>query len=295
MRRSHLCPANLLWGTVLVLAAGVLAGCSGRTNDTTARSLADAAGVKGQAAAQAAPIPMDVPRQVVSTADLGVEVGDIAAATGRAGQLAVEAGGFVSSSDERRTAGDRSGRVTLKVPGDRFDRLVTAVADLGDLRSKQVTTDDVTDQVVDLDARLRAQQASADRLQQLIARAATVTEVVGVEAELAKRTSEVEALEGKIRVLRDRVDLATLSVAFSSPAAESSHAGLPGFLSGLRGGWRAMRVTAVVGSAVLGALLPWLALLGTLGLALTVWLRRRRRPIGSPAVAPTSSASEPDT
>jgi hypothetical protein len=279
----------------LVLAAWVLAGCAGGSTETAAPALSKAGGAASGAPAQAAPVPAGTPRQVVSTATLGIQVRDLPAAATRAGQLAVEAGGFVAGSDESGQGDGRRGRVTLKVPGDRFDRLVAAVSALGEVRSKQVATEDVTDQVVDLDARLRAQQASADRLQQLIARAATVTEVVGVEGELARRTAEVESLEGRLRVLRDRVELATITVELSPPrpAADDS---LPGFLTGLRGGWRGLRATAIVGSAVVGALLPWLVPFGLLVVAgRFAWRRwRRRHPARPrPVLQPAWAAGAP--
>jgi len=226
-------------------------------------------------------------RQVISTATLEVEVRDINAAMTRAAQLAVDSGGFVAASHDSGRAEARRGRVTLKVQADGFDRLVSALVALGEVRSKQVGTEDVTDQVVDLEARLRAGRASADRLQQLIAKAATVTEVVGAEAELAKRTAEIEALEGRLRVLRDKVDLATVSVSFSPPRPSPSD-DLPGFLAGLRGGGRALMVTAVVASAVFGALLPWLVPAVILALAARLgWRRwRRRHPPRSRVVLP---------
>ena len=218
----------------------------------------------------------DVTRKVVSTATLRIEVRDVGRTTAEAGRLAVGAGGFVAGSEETGAPDERRARVTLKVPGDRFDELVGAVAALGEVRSKQVGTEDVTEQVVDLEARLRAARAASERLQQLIARAATVAEVVSVESELARRTSEVESLEGRLRVLRDRVDLATVTVNLSPPQPEADDA-LPGFLSGLRGGWRALRATAILGSAALGALLPWLVPLALIVVAARLGGRRWRR------------------
>lgn len=277
--------AAAVW--LLVLAGSGLFGCSGRTNESARPSLAQSAtsvgagGAPSQAAplptaAQAAPPPAAATRQVISTATLRIEVRDIAAATARTGQLALEAGGFVAGSDESGAPVEPRGRVTLKVPADRFDRLVSDLAGLGVVRSKQLGTEDVTDQVVDLEARLGATRAAADRLQQLITRAATVTEVVGVEAELTKRTAEIESLEGRLRVLRDKVDLSTITVVLSPPQPSADDT-LPGFLSGVSGGWRALRATLIVGSSVVGALLPWLLPVAFLILAARYGWRRWRR------------------
>lgn len=286
-------------GLCLILAASGLVGCAASPDRSATPPAAQTAGgrLPGGAPSQAAPLAPEVTRQVISTATLRIELRDVGGATARAAQLAVESGGFVAESQESGSPDDRRAQLTLKVPGDRFDGLVTAIAALGAVRSKQVSTDDVTEQVVDLDARLGAARAGADRLQQLIAKAATVTEVVGVEAELVKRTAEIESLEGRLRVLRDKVDLATVSVTLSppQPAADDE---LPGFLSGLRGGWRALRATGIVGSAFLGALLPWLVPLALLVLAVRLgWRRWRRthtpRPRPMPPMSATSGAPRP--
>ena len=279
-------------GSWIVLVAGAgMGGCGGNT-DKSAPSAAPAAA--GGKAGQSAPLAVEGVRQVISTATLRVEVKDVTAATVQAAQLTREAGGFVAGSEETGGPDDRRASVTLKVPGDRFNSLVDAVALLGETRSKQTGTEDITDQVVDLEARLRAGRAAAERLQQLIARSASVAEVVGVEAELAKRTAEIESLEGRLRVLRDRVDLATVTASFSrpQPAADED---LPSFLAGLRGGLRALRTTAIVGSAILGALLPWLAVAGILAAAGRIGWRRWRRdhPPRPKAPPPPSWAAAP--
>lgn len=272
-------------GVVLVLAGAGLVGCGGRSESVASRSFGPSAvgPPPNQAALDQAPPNQATPlaageatRKVISTANLRVEVGDVTAAADRAGRLAAEAGGFVAGSEETGAPDERRAQVTLKVPEDRFDQLVAALATLGEVRSKQVSTEDVTEQVVDLEARLRASRAAAERLQQLIARAASVAEVVGVEAELARRTAEVESLEGRLRVLRDKIDLATVTVNLSPPGVAADEE-LPGFVSGLRGGWRALRATAILGSAALGALLPWLVPLAVLVVAARLGWRRWRR------------------
>ncbi len=276
-----------------LIMIALLGSCSARTDRTAAPSVAQSGGGQagrlqaaggqpaGAGPSQATPLAEDTPRQVISTAALRLEVGDVTRVTARAGQLAVEAGGFVAASEESGAGAERRSQVTLKVPGDRFDGLLGSLAGLGEVRSKQLSTEDVTDQVVDLDARLGATRASADRLQQLIARAATVGEVVGVEAELAKRDEEIESFEGRLRVLRNKVDLATVNLDVA-PRQSSADDHLPTFVSGLRGGLRAMRTTAVVGSVVVGALLPWIVLVAVVGfVARLLWRRsRRRRPPG---------------
>ena len=100
----------------------------------------------------------------------------------------------------------------LRVPAARLDRALDRVAGLGEVLDRRVWAEEVTEQYVDLTVRrdnLRRLQA---RLQALLDRATTVTDILPIEKELGRVTEELERMEGRLRVLSDRVRLATIDV-----------------------------------------------------------------------------------
>jgi hypothetical protein len=212
------------------------------------------------------------PRKVVYTADLTVRVGDVARAITDAIRVTTAADGFVfaQSSDLQ---GRQVGRLTLKVPSEHFDPVLSDLAGLGRALARDVKAADVTEEVVDVEGRLRTAQARADRLRALLGGAPSTSDIVAVEAELAKREADIESLAGRSRVLTDQVDLATINLRLTETADLEVNREVPGFLQALRTGGVALLSLVLVGVAAGGFLLPFTPV------AVAGWwiLRRHRR------------------
>jgi hypothetical protein len=219
---------------------------------------------------------------VIRTAELDVQVDGVRAAADAAGRLARDAGGGVEL--ERAGAGDlASAELRLRVPPERFDEVLTQLSELGEERSRTLSTEEVGDQLVDLDSRLATQRASVERVRALLAEAGDLGEVVQIEAELTRRTADLESLQARRAALGEQVALSTVVLRLQGDDGDDVVAGAPGFLDGLRGGWEALAATALVLATVTGALVPFVPFV-LLAVWLTVRLRRRR-----PAAAPVPS------
>ncbi len=277
----------------------LLAACSGRGDDRSASKSASraeavapgsAAGASTASDAKAA-VPTTTPnvvpapgRQVVTNATLGLKakrVGDVAA---DAIAVVTAAGGSLFS--ENAAVGSRSdAMLVFKVPPTAFAAVLDRLGKLGKRADQQVTTDDVTAQVVDLEGRLAAATASTARLRALYDRAENVPDVVAIEAELVKREGEVVTLQGQLGVVQAQVAEATITLTVAklvpvAPVTEEAS----GFLAGLDRGWRAFVTAAGAGATALGVLLPFLALAGVVG-GITLGIRRRLRPAPAPTPA----------
>lgn len=119
--------------------------------------------------------------------------------------IAKDLGGYLA------LRGDRE--LTVRVPRERFDEALRAMEKLGDVLHKSVAAEDVTDQYVDLELRLRNALAVRARLEKLL-ETATVRDAVEIHKELAKVTDEIERLEGKLKLLKDRIAFSTITVSF---------------------------------------------------------------------------------
>ena len=107
------------------------------------------------------------------------------AAAARAIAIATAAGGFVGG--DKRSSGTRLARPTLelRVPAKKFTAVVDQIAKLGTEEQREINTEDVTEETVDLDARIAAQQARVDSGRRLLAQAKSLSELVMLEREVA--------------------------------------------------------------------------------------------------------------
>lgn len=195
--------------------------------------------------------------------------------------VASSVGGQVSAEESYgSTAGadrDRHAQLTLRVPEPRFEQAMERLAELGTVHHRAVSSEDVSTQVIDVRAKVRAQRASVRSLEKLMARAKTVGEVMSVERELVSRQARLDSLLQRQAHLADQTSRSTIHVSLSNrEVVEESE---KGFIGGLKTGWAAL-VTTLVGLATVGGvLLPFVPVVLVLG-GLAVWLgRRRRRPV----------------
>jgi hypothetical protein len=218
-------------------------------------------------------------RQLVRTADLEVVGEDVAATTARVKDVVLGEGGF--SGEESSTR--RSSRVVLMVPAARLDAVLGSIDAIegADVTSRTIRAEDVTDEVVDVQARLESQRASVERVRALFERATTTSEITEIEGELTTRQAALESLQRRYDGLRDRVAMSTLTVEVrrESVAVAPERAG---FVSALGDGWGAFVDVLRWLSVALGASLPFLVVLGVAA-AVVLRVRRRRKtvePIG---------------
>ena len=192
----------------------------GATGELAAPQRADDLRGGGEAAfATLQELPAVGPR-VIKTARLSVEVGrnDLPDAVQDVVAIAEGAGGFVLStelSDER--AG--TGTIVVRVPAEEFEGALAAIGDLGDVERRTVSGEDVSEEFVDLEARLRNFEAQEAVLLRLMDRATTIGETIRVQRELTGVQLEVERIRGRLRFLEDRTSLGTITVGMREAGA----------------------------------------------------------------------------
>jgi hypothetical protein len=147
-------------------------------------------------------------RMLVRRAAMDVVVGDVAKAAARTQSILVSAHGYV----ERGQRSDRSASFTIRVPEASLDPMLDSLGTLGKVASHAVSAEDVTEESIDLDARLQALIAERDRLKQLLDRATTITEVMTVEREVARVQGEVDSLSGRLKQLRNSAAMASVDL-----------------------------------------------------------------------------------
>ena len=160
-------------------------------------------------------------RKVIETVALTLVVDDVEAGLDRIQAIADGLGGFVEHLNSSGSAEDRRGNVTLRVPPDQFSTAIERIEELGDVISREVGREDVSEQFIDLEARLKSALSEEESLLRLLQRTQNVTEILTIERELTRVRSDIERLQGQLNLLDRRVSLATIRVFLSQPTTAS--------------------------------------------------------------------------
>lgn len=159
-----------------------------------------------------APAP-DTMQMLIYEAQLHVEVAKdvFAKSIDRVVDVAVSLGGYVASHDNQQ--------VQVRVPSARFRDALKEIEKLGEVATRTVQVQDVSEEYNDLAVRLKSLRATRDRLEQFLARAKDIQEVLAVERELSRLNGEIDRIEGRMRFLASRAAFSTITVVFQ-PKAE---------------------------------------------------------------------------
>jgi hypothetical protein len=245
-------------------------------------------------------------RDIITTASASITVDDVEVAARAVGDVAVAHGGYVESMTIDRDGAappvdpatgsaydimpypypPQGTSVTVRVPAEDLPSVVSELSEIGEVTSSSIGRQDVTDQTVDLQARIDAAQASVDRLTALMSQAQNVADLIAAESALSERQGLLESYEQQLEMLQDQVEMSSLTVSIA-PRVTQVAADPAGFGDGLAAGWNGLIATLNGIVVAFGFLLPWLAVAAVA--ALIVWavvrIARRRRGLRSDAAA----------
>ena len=153
-------------------------------------------------------------RKVIYKATLDLVVTDFDAAETRLRELLGSSGGYIDElSEDRRLGSQRFAKWVVRIPADAIHKFLAETARLGVTQSRGLAAEDVTEEFVDLDARLKSKRQLESRLLELIAaRAGDIRDLASLESELARVREEIERMEGRVRFLSDRVAMSTITI-----------------------------------------------------------------------------------
>lgn len=215
----------------LLLLVLLVVGCaSARTSELSYDAMSQAPREAGEGGAFAAPsdaagesdLPATADRLIVRTANLTLVVKDPATRAAEIAATAEALGGWVvqnntalASSQPRTTRST----VVVRVPADRFDAALDAIKlDAVEVRAENIAGEDVTEQFVDLSARLANLEATRDRVRGFLEQARTVEDALDVNRELSRLEEEIERLKGRINFLQRSADFSSITATLLADA-----------------------------------------------------------------------------
>lgn len=175
--------------------------------------------------------PIDLGRDIIYTASIAVEVNDVVEATREASRIMQRFGGLLFGQETTGGTEPRTVLVFRVLPED-FTEALDALGSIGTVRNQQVSADDVTERVVDLESRINTAEASVERLRTLLENATNINDIADLENQLLQRETNLETLRGQLRTIQDRVDLATITLTIDQavirPSIDVSVSSYPG-------------------------------------------------------------------
>jgi Domain of unknown function (DUF4349) len=150
-------------------------------------------------------VPIDR-RIVIYTGNFRIVVKEIAAAIKDVEAIANELGGYPDKI--------REDSISIRVPVKRYADAIKLVEKLGQVASREEEATDVTEEYVDLEARIKNALAVRARLEALLAKAEDVKAALEVEKELNRVGEEIERLQAKLEVIKNRVAYSTITIQF---------------------------------------------------------------------------------
>ena len=234
---------------------------------------------------QAAPVPAE--RKIIRNANISLEVDDVPKAAQRVATVAEARGGFVVTSESRQQSADDDSKtydivtVEVRVPAAQFDAAVGEIrAAGGRVIEEKVTGQDVTEEYIDLEARIRTHRALEAQFLEIMKQARTVADALQVQRELANVRTDIERLEGRRRFLENQTSLSTIKVTLRPPTPFVSAGGFGRGIREAFGDGIDIAATITLGLIrVVIALIPVVVLVFLpLGLLVRYAVRRIRRP-----------------
>lgn len=221
--------------------------------------------------APGAPAQPVIPQMIIRTGTATVQVDSLEAAMARVEELAKRLGGYVANTTvQSGSASMRQATLEMKIPADRWNQALGGLKPIGELESQQTQSQDVGEEFTDVTARMTNSRRLESRLLELLAtRTGKLDDVLAVERELSRVREEIERSEGRLRFLRSRVSVSTLTVELHEPSPILAPGHSP-ILDAFRQAWR----NFINFMAGLIASLGWLIPLA-LALAAAVWLLRK--------------------
>jgi hypothetical protein len=155
--------------------------------------------------------------------EIQVEAGKFETVFDQAIMLAGRYGGYLVSSNAYASGEDstmKSGTVAIRVPSTSFTQAMTDATKLGTLKNETLSTQDVTEEYVDLQARIKNSQAHVDALVTLLGQAKTIDEILRVQSVLTEAQQELEQLEGRMRFLDEHTSYSTITMTIYEKGTE---------------------------------------------------------------------------
>jgi hypothetical protein len=178
-----------------------------------------------------------VERKLIKTGRLEFITNNVEQTRGEVEKLCKQFNAYISSEDQDNYNRRLQFEQTIRVPAAQFDALMKAVEAIGEhTESRHITTQDVTEEYIDVEARLKTKKELEQRYLALLKQAKSVTDIVSIEGQISATRSEIESMQGRLNYLSSQVSYSTLTIVYYENIGTDYGFGSK-FLASLKNGW----------------------------------------------------------
>lgn len=183
---------------------------------------------------------VSVERKIIKEGSIRFETAGVVETQKEIRKIVSELGGYIGNENSYNYEGTIEYSLTARVPEDKFNTLIDRVSSLAEkVESKNINSSDVTEEFIDVEARIKTKKELEARYKEILKKASRVDEILNIEREMGNLRAEIESLEGRMNYLKNRISLSTLNITFYEKVSAPF-----GFLSkvkqALHNGWQAL-------------------------------------------------------
>lgn len=293
MRRNAILIAMVLFASLVFTACG--AGSPKKTESAPSAApmtpsnaaapaeqkapAADTAG--GSSSGGGLTVPTD--RKMILNANYDLRIKDADEAVTRIDQAVRSTGGYVQEVKQTGTkAQGRTVHMMVRVPSRQYGAIKDLIREQGEINGQREWADDVTEQFVDLEERIKTKEVHLQRLQSHFAQAGTIKEMIELEQEIGRVTADLESMKGRMKVMANQVEFSTFVINLYEPGVptpiQPPKTVWERMQRGFTGSWNGVvNFTGNLAVFLVSALpvLVYLAILGALGWLIARPIRRK--------------------
>lgn len=156
-------------------------------------------------------------RLMVKNASMGLQADDVRVAVDSVKKIVETSGGYLMESN---TYGNNNVHMRFGVPSSLLEKTLDSISKIGVETGRSISAEDVTDQVVDMEAELSNRKILRDKLRALLSKAKDVKDVLAVETELTRIQTEIDSIEGRLKKMKENISFSKVSISISPKKKE---------------------------------------------------------------------------
>jgi hypothetical protein len=201
-----------VWIPIAILA---FYSCNSGANNRVAAEMSTVLNNETPGQAKVDKIQTPVERKIIKEGEITFETANLKETESLITRTVNEMGGYIANDNVFSNENRITHRMTVRVPADKFDLLLTRISESAEkLDRKTISAQDVTEEYIDVEARIKTKKELETRYRELLTKAKTVEDILAIEKEAGTLRTEIESIEGRLRYLQDRVSLSSLTIEY---------------------------------------------------------------------------------